>query len=285
MFGKKRKLAGGIISITYKKCTVAALVLAVVFCTVFGTVYVKGGTPVAAVGGKDWGISFGTAGEQPRGNATVEELINLDTYYMGKSDQKVIYLTYDSGYENGNTAAILDALKWHKAPATFFVVGHYLRSAADLVERMAREGHVVANHTYHHPDMSAISDNAKFSEELQSLEQEYKALTGKEMVKYYRPPQGKYSLTNLQAAKELGYKTFFWSLAYVDWNDKAQPSEEEALEKLTSRIHPGAVLLLHNTSSTNAAVLDRLLTEYEKMGYTVKPLSHLINAYINKNQG
>jgi len=284
MLGTKEKLLGGILHVTYKKCTVAALVLALIVCTVFGSVYVKGEMPVVSDGGRDWGISFSGEG-QPRGNASVEELLHLDTYYMGDGNQKVIYLTFDCGYENGNTAAILDALKKHKAPATFFVVGHYLKTAADLVERMTKEGHVVANHTYHHPDMSAISEKDNFSEELESLEQEYKSLTGKEMVKYYRPPQGKYSLSNLQTAKRLGYKTFFWSLAYVDWNDKAQPSESEALEKLTSRIHPGAVLLLHNTSSTNAAVLDRLLTEYEKMGYTVKPLSHLINAYINKNQG
>lgn len=277
MFFTKGKLLGGIFKITYKKCTVAALILAVVFCTVFGSVYV-GGTPVSA-SNKDWGIAFPEAGQPPRGNANVEELLNLDTYYMGKSDQKVIYLTFDCGYENGNTAAILDALKKHKAPATFFIVGHYLNTAAELVERMASEGHVVANHTYHHPDMSAISEGDKFRQELQSLEEEYQKLTGKKMVKYYRPPQGKYSISNLQMAKEMGYKTFFWSLAYVDWNEKSQPTASEAMEKLISRIHSGAVLLLHNTSSTNAEVLDKLLTEYENLGYTVKPLSHLIKSY------
>ena len=283
MFGIKSKLKGGIVRITYKKCTVAALVLALVFCAVFGSAYIKE-VPVAAAN-KDWGISFRESGQPPVGNASVEELLNLDTYYMGKPDQKVIYLTFDCGYENGNTAAILDALKKHNAPATFFVVGHYLSTAADMVSRMAEEGHVVANHTYHHPDMSAISEKKKFQDELQSAEEEYEKLTGKKMVKYYRPPQGKYSLSNLQMAKEMGYKTFFWSLAYVDWNENAQPTTEEALEKLTSRIHSGAVLLLHNTSSTNAAMLDDLLTEYKKLGYEIKPLSHLVKSYTVKKKG
>ncbi len=280
MFGLKKQLVGGIIRLTYKKCTVAALCLAVVFCTVFGTVYVKGNSAeYVSVGSSDWGISFKVEGKQPLGNASVEELLNLNTYYMGKQQEKVIYLTFDCGYENGNTAAILDALKKHNAPATFFVVGHFIETAPDLVNRMAEEGHVVANHTYHHPDMSSLSDTADFKEELQSLEEKYKELTGKKMIKYYRPPQGKYSISNLETAKELGYKTFFWSLAYVDWNEKSQPTGEEALEKLTSRIHSGAVLLLHNTSSTNAEILDELLTKYKEMGYTVKPLSHLVKVY------
>ncbi len=282
MFGTKRRLAGGILRITYKKCTVAVLVLAVVFCTLFGTVYVKGGTLATASSGKDWGISFPTEGQQPTGNASVEELSVMDTYYMGSPEEKVIYITFDCGYENGNTAAILDALKKHKAPATFFIVGHFLDTAEELVKRMAEEGHVVANHTYHHPDMSSISDMGKFKEELESLEQAYYEKTGKKMVKYYRPPQGKYSLSNLGAAQSLGYKTFFWSLAHVDWNENDQPTRADSLEKLTNRIHSGAVLLLHNTSSTNAEILDDLLTKYEEMGYTVKPLSHLVKSYSKK---
>lgn len=255
------------------------MVMAVVCCSVFGTAYAnRSDTLETAAATKDWGISFRTEGDQPIGNASVEELLNLDCYYMGKPDEKVIYLTFDCGYENGNTAAILDALKKHNAPATFFIVGHYLDTAGELVERMAEEGHVVANHTYHHPDMSSISDTEDFKKEIESLEQAYFEKTGKKMVKYYRPPQGKYNISNLQTAKSLGYKTFFWSLAHVDWNENAQPTAAEAMEKLTSRIHSGAVLLLHNTSSTNAEILDGLLTKYEEMGYEVKPLSRLVKS-------
>ena len=187
----------------------------------------------------------------------------------------MIYLTFDCGYENGNTGAILDALKKHNAPGTFFVVGHFLESAPELVKRMVTEGHTVGNHTYHHPDMSAISDKESFQKELDAVSSLFQEVTGQEMTKYYRPPQGKYSTENLAMAKELGYKTFFWSLAYVDWNADEKPTEEEAYGKLIGRIHPGAIVLLHNPSSTNGKILDELLTRWEDMGYTFQPLSHL----------
>ena len=154
---------------------------------------------------------------------------------------------------------------------------NYLETSPDLVKRMLAEGHIVANHTYHHPDMSKISSKESFLKELTDLEALYTEITGQTMPKYYRPPQGKYSEANLQMAKDLGYHTFFWSLAYVDWYQDEQPSREEALEKLTGRIHPGAVVLLHSTSKTNGEVLDELLGEWEKMGYSFRPLSDLID--------
>ena len=200
---------------------------------------------------------------------------------MGWKEEKVIYLTFDCGYENGNTEGILDALKKHNAPATFFVVGHFLESAPELVKRMVEEGHVVGNHTYHHPDMSSIADLASFQKELDDVNALYKEITGSDMIKYYRPPQVKYSTENLQMAKDLGYDTFFWSLAYVDWYVDDQPTAEAAFDKLIGRIHPGAVVLLHNTSSTNAMVLDELLTKWEEMGYTFKPLSDFVNESAN----
>lgn len=224
---------------------------------------------------ENWGLGFGAEGTQPTGNVSAAELKNYDAYYVGDSAKKVIYLTFDCGYENGNTAPILDALKKHNVPATFFVVGHYLESAPELVKRMVAEGHTVGNHTYHHPDMSKISDAAAFRKEMDDVSCLYKELTGCEMVKFYRPPQGKYSTANLQMAKDLGYQTFFWSLAYVDWNVDAQPSREEAIQKLTSRIHPGAIVLLHNTSKTNGEVLDELLSKWEEMGYTFEKLENM----------
>ncbi len=217
---------------------------------------------------ENWGLGFGDSGKCPTGNSTPEELQKYDAYYVADTEEKIIYLTFDCGYENGNTEAMLDALKKHNAKATFFVVGHYLESAPDIVKRMVEEGHTIGNHTYHHPDMSKISDAAAFQKEMDDVRTCYKELIGEEMPMYYRPPQGKYSLNNLQMAKDLGYSTFFWSLAYVDWNVDDQPSCEEAMKKLTGRIHPGAIVLLHNTSKTNAEVLDELLTEWENMGYT-----------------
>jgi len=112
--------------------------------------------------GENWGLGFGDAGTQPTGNETVEELAKYDAYFLGSGEEKKIYLTFDCGYENGNTAPILDALKKHNAPATFFVVGHYLESAPDLVKRMVTEGHTVGNHSYHHPDMTALTDLKDF---------------------------------------------------------------------------------------------------------------------------
>lgn len=227
---------------------------------------------------ENWGLGFGKEGQKPTGNATVAELAEYNAYFMAEGDEKAIYLTFDCGYENGNTEPILDALKAHNAPATFFVVGHFLESAPELVTRMVEEGHTVGNHTYHHPDMSKISDQAAFQKEMDDVAAKYKEVIGQDMVMYYRPPQGKYSQSNLQMAKDLGYSTFFWSLAYVDWNQDDQPSHEEAFSKLTKRIHPGAIVLLHNTSKTNGEILDELLTKWEEMGYTFRPLSDFVES-------
>lgn len=217
---------------------------------------------------ENWGLGFGQSGEKPTGNATIAEMKEYDAYYMAEGDEKILYLTFDCGYENGNTAPILDALEKHNAKAAFFVVGHFLESAPDLVKRMVEGGHIVGNHTYHHPDMSKISDAESFAKEVNDAAALFKEITGQEMAMYYRPPQGKYSTVNLQMAKDMGYSTFFWSLAYVDWNVDDQPSHEEALDKLTKRVHPGAIVLLHNTSKTNGEILDELLTKWEEMGYT-----------------
>ncbi len=230
----------------------------------------------AVLSAENWGLGFGEEGSQPTGNASVSELKEYDTYYVGDSGQKVIYLTFDAGYENGYTPQILDALKKHNVSATFFVVGHYLESAPELVKRMVEEGHTVGNHTYHHLDMSAISSRESFKKEMQDVETLYKEITGEELTHYYRPPQGKYSTTNLEMAKEMGYHTFFWSLAYVDWYQDKQPSREEAFDKLLGRIHPGAIVLLHSTSKTNGEILDELLTKWEEMGYTFKTLEDFV---------
>ena len=226
----------------------------------------------------NWGLSFQQDGQLPTGNATIESLKKYDAYYAKDTDEKVIFLTFDAGYENGNTPAILDALKKHQVKATFFVVGTYIESEPELIQRMTDEGHTVGNHTWHHPDMSKIASLDTFRKELEDVETAYKNVTGKEMTKYYRPPQGKYSESNLQMAKELGYKSFFWSHAYVDWYQNQQPSKEEAFEKLLNRIHPGALVLLHSTSATNAQILDELLTRWEEMGYQILPLQDLVKS-------
>ena len=223
----------------------------------------------------NWGLSFQTEGSAPHGPASSNQLKKYDAVYLGDTEDKVLYLTFDAGYENGCTAKILDALQKHNAPAAFFLVGNYIQQNPDLVRRMVKEGHIVGNHTMHHPDMSKISVQAAFQKELEDLEKLYQEVTGQELPKYYRPPQGTYSESNLQMAKALGYKTVFWSLAYVDWQNDKQPTAEYAYSKLLPRTHDGAVVLLHSTSSTNAAILDELLTKWEQMGYRFAPISEL----------
>ena len=224
-----------------------------------------------------WGLSFRQEGTAPIGNADAARLQRYDAAYIGNTEEKVLYLTFDAGYENGCTAQILDVLKKHQVPAAFFLVGNYIEKNRDLVRRMADEGHTVANHTMHHPDMSKLSDKAAFEKELTDLEDLYREATGKEMARFYRPPQGTYSEENLKMAKELGYKTVFWSLAYVDWNNDSQPSREQAFGKLLPRTHDGAVVLLHSTSKTNAEILDELLTKWKDMGYQFATLEELFS--------
>ncbi len=226
-----------------------------------------------------WGLSFSTEGQPPTGSASIDQLSKLDAVFLGDTSKKTIYLTFDAGYENSGTAKILDALAAHQVKACFFLVGNYIEKNPDLVKRMVAEGHIVGNHTAHHYDMSKISDMESFSKELKELEDLYQQAVGEPLPKYYRPPQGIYSQENLEMAQKLGYKTVFWSLAYVDWNNDSQPTKEEAFSKLLPRIHNGAVVLLHSTSKTNADILDELLTQWENMGYTFGSIEDLFSAH------
>ena len=225
----------------------------------------------------NWGLGFKEDGKPPTGNASVADLAKHNAYYIGDTSKNIIYLTFDAGFENGNTEKILDSLKKHNVKATFFLEGNYIETSPELVERMVEEGHTIGNHTYSHPDMSKISDEESFKKELQSLESLYKETTGQELLKIYRPPQGKYCVSNLEMADKLGYKTIFWSLAYVDWYENKQPTKEEAFNKLLKRIHPGAIVLLHSTSKTNGDILDELLTKWEDMGYSFGEIKDLIS--------
>lgn len=267
-----------IILVKKKRLLKAGAVLAAAGVAVLGLVFGVGFVKDKAVNTSadgNWGLSFQAEGQAPIANADAEYLAKFDGYYVEQTDKKVIYLTFDAGYENGYTDKILDVLKKHEAPAAFFLVGNYIETSPQLVKRMVKEGHIVGNHTFSHPDMSEISTEEAFASELQKLEDAYKQVIGKEMKKYYRPPQGKYSEENLRMAQDLGYKTVLWSLAYVDWYESDQPTKEEAFEKLIPRIHPGAVVLLHSTSKTNCEILDELLTKWEEMGYQFKSLDQL----------
>ena len=246
---------------------------ALCFAVVMAFAQLFGGTVAAGA----WGLSFREEGQPPVAPVEQAQLRQYDAAYVGDPTEKVLYLTFDAGYENGCTAEILAVLKKHNVPAAFFLVGNYIEKNADLVRQMVADGHIVGNHTMHHPDMRNLTDKAAFQKELAEVESLFLQVTGKEMPKYYRPPQGLYSKENLQLAQELGYQTVFWSLAYADWDNNKQPSAEYAFSKLLPRTHSGAVVLLHSTSKTNAAILDELLTKWKAAGYTFKSIDALFD--------
>ena len=223
-----------------------------------------------------WGLSFQVEGQPPAGPMTPERLKELGAAYVDEDGGKVLYLTFDAGYENGFTGEMLDILKELEVPAAFFLTGDYLNREPDLVRRMTAEGHIVGNHTLSHPDMTAV-DADTFRAELSGVEEQYFDITGQTLPKYYRPPQGVYDENSLKRAQKNGYQTVFWSLAYADWDNNHQPDPDEAVEKLNRRIHDGAVVLLHATSKTNAQILKQLLTGWMDMGYRFAPLTELFD--------
>lgn len=225
-----------------------------------------------------WGLSFREEGAPPEGNASAEYLSRFGAYYIDEKGarDKTIYLTFDAGYENGNTEDILDVLKEKDVPAAFFVVGNFVEDEPEILRRMEAEGHIVGNHTMTHPDMASIADIDEFRGELTELEEAYKAVTGKEMKKFYRPPRGVYSENNLKQAQDMGYTTVLWSLAYEDWYENDQPAREEALNLLNKRIHSGAIVLLHSTSKTNARILGELIDGWREKGYKFESIDKLL---------
>ena len=221
-----------------------------------------------------WGLSFPKPGSTPSGPESAAELYRYDAFFVGDTQEKVLYLTFDAGYENGHTRKILDVLKEEDVPAAFFLVGHYIEKNPDLVRRMAAEGHIVGNHTMHHPDMTDLNET-DFAAELSGLERLYQQTTGAELLKFYRPPQGVYSKESLEYTQELGYTTVFWSLAYADWQVDKQPTKAQAFAKLIPRLHNGAIILLHSTSTTNAEILQELIQKCKAEGYRFAPLTEL----------
>lgn len=229
-----------------------------------------------------WYVKRNHTHAQPTVDSAQADLEKYDAYYVDKKcgegdNGKVIYLTFDVGYENGNVAKILDTLRDENVPAAFFILKNVILKEPSLLERMVSEGHLVCNHTMSHRDMSRLSD-AEFAAELNGLVDLYREQTGKEMAPYYRPPEGTYSKSNLMQAQKMGYKTIFWSFAYADWDNDKQPSEEAAKKKIRENMHPGAVLLLHPTSATNAAILGELIREWKAEGYRFGTLEELVAA-------
>lgn len=200
----------------------------------------------------------------------------IDTKHGDDCDDKVVYLTFDAGYENGNVARVLDVLKSEQVPGAFFVLEHLISANTDLILRMVEEGHLVCNHTMKHKDMTRVTSQAEFEAELRGLEELFYQKTGSVMPKYYRPPQGRFSEENLKFAQSAGYRTIFWSFAYADWDNDHQMSPEKAKKIVLDNVHNGAVLLLHPTSATNAAILGDVIQALKREGYRFGTLDELV---------
>lgn len=220
-----------------------------------------------------WGLKK-VEGSQPEVPSSWQDMLKkYNSYYLGNTSEKVMYLTFDEGYENGYTAQILDVLKETKTPAAFFVTGPYVKTQAELVKRMADEGHVVGNHTVNHPSMPDVSDE-ELKRELSDLDEMYYKLTDKHMT-FMRPPRGEFSERTLALTKDMGYKSIFWSIAYADWDVNSQKGTEYAVKQVTSQFHNGAIILLHAVSADNANGLEQIINTAKEQGYTFKSLEDL----------
>jgi peptidoglycan-N-acetylmuramic acid deacetylase len=205
----------------------------------------------------------------------IKLLENNGGFFIGDTTKKELYLTFDNGYENGYTEKVLDVLKEKKVPAAFFVTGHYLNDATDLVQRMVKEGHTVGNHSWHHPSLPAIGDG-RLIEELNKVRERFTELTGEQQMNYLRAPRGEFSERSLALSHKLGYTNVFWSMAYKDWEVDNQKGGQYAYDQIMKRIHPGAIMLIHSVSSDNATALPRVIDDARKLGYEFKSLDELM---------
>lgn len=222
-----------------------------------------------------WGFKKGEKGKPAEAGKERDELLKkYGSVYIGDTSKKEIYLTFDNGYENGYTGQILDVLKKEKVPATFFVTGHYLESAEDLVIRMVKEGHIVGNHSYYHPDLTQV-DDARVKRELEKVKALNYKITGQKQMSYLRPPRGVFSERTLKLAKDEGYAHVLWSLAFVDWQTDKQKGWEYSYNNIMKQIHPGAIILLHTVSKDNADALEKVIKDLKKEGYSFKSLDEL----------
>ena len=235
----------------------------------------------SAQGAQGWYCVRNDKHLQPIADSNLSYVEKYDGFYIDKAhgdncDEKVVYLTFDAGYENGNVERILNTLKEKDVKGAFFILGNLITKNTELVIRMSDEGHTVANHTVNHPDMTTKKSKEAFAEELFALEALYKEYTGRTMSKFFRPPEGRFSEATMKYAQELGYYTIFWSFAYADWDNNKQMSAAAAKKKIMDNIHNGAVILLHPTSKTNADILGDVIDELKADGYRFGTLDELV---------
>ncbi len=222
---------------------------------------------------QNWYIMRQKEHHRPQCEENMAFIKEYDGFYIGK-EEKVIYLTFDAGYENGNVARILDTLKKHDVQGAFFILENLIKRETALVKRMKDEGHLVCNHTAKHKDMTKLTEE-EIKQEIEALETLYSEMIGGELAHFFRPPEGKFDQKSMKTVQNLGYSTVFWSLAYADWDNNKQPSLASAKKILCDNIHNGAIILLHPTSKTNADILDELITTWKAEGYRFGSLNEL----------
>lgn len=221
-----------------------------------------------------WGYKKNTKARPEVGNYE-QILANHHAVYVDDTDDKVLYLTFDNGYEQGYTEKVLDVLEKHDVPATFFLTGHYVASEPALVKKMSAAGHIIGNHSDTHPDFTTMSKEA-MHKELKALEEAVAEITRQKSLTYLRPPRGTFNEETLEWADKLGYVHVFWSLAFKDWETDKQKGWEYAYDQIMSQVHPGAIMLLHTVSKDNAEALDKVISKLKQEGYTFKSLDDLM---------
>ena len=256
----------------YKKLMTLIVFIAVASCLLIKfpkTIVVAEELPVLG-----WGFKRNNNHETPEIGYYQDIIKNLDAFYVGDTTSKKVYLTFDAGYDNGNLPVILDILKLKNVKATFFVTGDFVNRYTDLLKRMIAEGHIVANHSYHHKNLEKMTCD-EMLQDIKSLEEAYKEKTGQELVKVFRPPEGSFTKKHLEVLSENGYKTIFWSIAYADWLVDKQKSKEVAYNAIMNNLHAGAIILMHTVSKTNSEVLPLIIDRIIQDGYEFDLVTNL----------
>lgn len=215
----------------------------------------------------------------PRDNAAL--LSKYKGYAFGDTSKKIIYLTFDEGYENGYTASILDTLKANNVNAAFFVTAPFVTGSyngvkdTELLKRMINEGHLICNHSVQHKSMPSFTDESAFDKELSGVEAAVNSTPGLKISKFFRPPMGEFSELSLYYTQKLGYKSIFFAFAYNDYDVDNQPDPATAKSNILKETQPGMICLLHAVSKTNASILDSLIKDWKSQGYEFKTLNDL----------
>lgn len=230
--------------------------------------------PIISAKSYGWGFKPNDDHRTPEIGVYAREIEGTSSYYVGDTNEKAVYLTFDSGYDNGNLAVILDVLSQKKVRAAFFVTGDFVTRESALLQRMAADGHIVGNHTWSHKHITALSFR-ELQDEIGKVEDAYTRITNREMMKFFRPPAGEFNREALLNIQKLGYSTIFWSLAYKDWDTRNQRGRDYAYSNVIDNLHNGAIILMHSVSRDNTEALPLIIDEIRNRGYRIQTIEKL----------